>query len=174
MKTSHLLTLAAGLLASAGFAHGFDPTKPLPRTEVVFFEPEKFTDIRERAVGNPDPAKSEILQELRAHLTKEANRYLAQGQVLSVKIMDVDLAGEFEPWRGPQWNDVRVVKDLYMPRIKLAFKLVGADGQVIKEGDRDLRDFAFMMKLSINRDDPRRYEKELLDDWLRQDFQGLK
>lgn len=174
MKTNRILTLSAWLLATAGLAHGFDPSQPLPRTEVVFFEPEKFTDIREGSLTRPDPAKSEVLGELRTHLVKEANRLLAQGQVLTIKVLDIDLAGEFEPWRVPQWTDVRVVKDLYMPRIKLAFKLVGADGRVIKEGERDLRDLAFMMKLSINRDDPRRYEKELLDDWLRQDFSGLK
>lgn len=174
MKTTRFLLLTTLVLAAGGLAHAFDPNKPLPRTEVVFFEPEKFADIRDGAFGSLDAAKSEILSELRTYTTKEANRYLAQGQVLTVTVLDMDLAGEFEPWRGAQWADVRVVKDIYPPRIKLAFKLVGADGQVIRQGDRDLRDLAFMMKLTINREDPRRYEKELINDWLRQDLKGLK
>lgn len=174
MKTTRLLLLTALTLAAGGWAHGFDPNKPLPRTEVVFFEPEKFSDIRDSAFGAWDAAKSEVLTELRTYIIKEANRYLAQGQVLTVKITDVDLAGEFEPWRGAQWTDVRVVKDIYPPRIKLAFKLVGADGQVIKEGDRALSDLAFNLRLTLDRQDPRRYEKELINDWLQQDFRGLK
>lgn len=174
MKTTRFLLLTTLVLAAGGLAHGFDPTKPRPRTEVVFFEPENFADIRDSGFGAWDTAKSEVLAELRTYITKEANRYLAQGQVLTIKVLDVDLAGEFEPWRGAQWADVRVVKDIYPPRIKLAFKLVGADGQVIRQGDRDLRDLAFMMKLTINREDPRRYEKELINDWLRQDLKGLK
>lgn len=174
MKTTRFFLLTAVALAAPGLAHGFDPNKPLSRTEVVFFEPEKFTDIRDSAFGAGDAAKSEALTELRNHITKEANRLLAQGQVLSVKIIDVDLAGEFEPWRGAQWTDVRIVKDIYPPRIKLAYKLVGPDGRVIKEGDRTLTDLAFSMKLTLDRQDPRRYEKELINDWLRQDLRGLK
>ena len=80
----------------------------------------------------------------------------------------------WRPSRGPQWSDVRVVKDIYPPAIKLAFQLTDAEGHVLKQGDRNLRDMAFMMALSIDRNDSRRYEKALLDDWLREEFHGLK
>jgi hypothetical protein len=99
---------------------------------------------------------------------------LAPGQQLKITVTDVDLAGEFEPWRGGSMADVRIVKDIYPPDIKLAFQLTGADGTVLAQGDRHLRDMGFMMTLSIDRNDPLRFEKELLDNWLRSEFRGLK
>jgi hypothetical protein len=174
MKTSRTLWAFLLALASAGALHAFDPKKPLPKTEVVFFEPEKFTDVRDSSFGDSEKARNEILGELRTYVVRQANQLLASGQQLKVTVTDVDLAGDFEPWRGAQWADVRIVKDIYPPRIKLAFKLTDSDGNVLAEGDRDLRDMAFMMRLSINRDDPLKYEKALLDDWVRTDFGGLK
>jgi hypothetical protein len=57
----------------------------------------------------------------------------------------------------------------------LEFRLLDADGKVVKEGRRDLRDLAFMMKLSILPNTDRlRHEKELLRDWLNEELRGLK
>lgn len=174
MKTQRLLLLAALAVAAGGTALAFDPVKGPPRTDVVFFEAEKFTDVRDSLSGGSERARDATLGELRTYLVSQASRLLAPGQQLRITIIDVDLAGEFEPWRGPQWSDVRVVKDIYPPDIKLAFQLTDADGHVLKQGDRDLKDLGFMMKLTIDRNDPRRYEKALLDDWLREEFHGLK
>ena len=83
------------------------------------------------------------------------------------------LAGE--PWRGPRFDDVRIVKDIYPPRISLSFRLTDAEGNVVKEGKRELRDLAFMMKINMSfRDDSVRYEKALLDDWLRAEFPRVR
>ena len=76
-------------------------------------------------------------------------------------------AGSFEPWRGPQAADVRIVRDIYPPRIDLRFKLLDADGKLLREGSRQLRDATFMMRPDLYPNDPLRYEKTLLDDWLR-------
>ena len=66
--------------------------------------------------------------------------------------------------------DIRIVKDVYPPRMDLEFKLTAADGRVIKEGKRQLRDLAFMGKITNNPRDNLRFEKNLLDDWLKNDF----
>ena len=174
MKTSRAVWFSLLALVSAGALHAFDPKKPLPKTEVVFFEPEKFTDVRDSSSGDSEKARNATLDELRTYLVKQANLLLAPGQQLKVTVTDVDLAGDFEPWRGPQWDEVRIVKDIYPPHIKLAFKLTDSEGNIVAEGDRDLRDMAFMMRLTINRDDPLKYEKALLEDWVRADFGGLK
>ena len=174
MKSIRFPLLIGFALTAPGLAHGFDLTKPFARTDVVFFEPQNFTDVRDSSLGDSESARSATLGELRTYVTKQANRFLTPGQQLKITVTDVDLAGEFEPWRGAQWGDVRVVKDIYPPRATLSFQLIDADGQVIKQGDRQLRDLAFMMKLSINRDDPLRHEKALFDDWLSLEFRGLK
>ena len=39
-----------------------------------------------------------------------------EGDKLTITFTDIDLAGDFEPWRGPQWDEVRIVKAIYPPR----------------------------------------------------------
>ena len=53
---------------------------------------------------------------------------------------DVDVAGEFEPWRGPQFDRVRIMREIYPPRIDLEFRLTDYRGAVVREGRRRLRD----------------------------------
>jgi len=173
MKTSRLLLLSALMLTGAGVLRAFDPTKPAARTEVVFFEPQNFTDVRDSNLGSAK-GRDATLAELKSYLVAQARPYLAPGQTLNVTITNVDLAGEFEPWRGAAFNDVRIVKDIYAPRIDLALKLTEADGRVVKEGKRELRDDSFMTNLMINNSDPLRYEKRLLADWLAREFQPVK
>ena len=175
MKTNRLLMMTALAVAAGGAVLAFDPVKPLPKTEVIFFEAGKFTDVRDRWLNDSENARDATLGELRTYLVEHANRLLAPGQQLKITVTDIDRAGEFEPWHGPQWADVRIVKDIYPPRINLAFKLVDTDGRVLKEGTRELTDLAYLMKITLAfSDDPLRHEKGLLDDWLRDEFGNLK
>ena len=90
--------------------------------------------------------------------------------MLRVTVTDVDMAGDFEPWRGPRFDDVRIVKDIYPPRIELRFRLLDANGSVLREGERTLRDSAFLMRDGAHETDSLRFEKRLLDQWLRKEF----
>ncbi len=174
MKTIRILLLSALAVAGAGVAHAFDPVKGLPKTEVVFFERQNFTDARDSYMGS-DSGRDGNLDMIKEYLVKRATRYLAPGQKLTITITNVDLAGEFEPWRGPQFDDVRIVKDIYPPRIDLTFKVTDAEGKVLAEGKRVLRDPTFMMRLTMAfQDDPLRHEKAMLDDWMSEDLHGLK
>jgi hypothetical protein len=66
---------------------------------------------------------------------------------------------------------VRIVRDLYPPRIDLSFTLTDADGTMIKTGERKLRDLAFMTPMRVTYcNDPLRYEKKLLAEWLDREF----
>lgn len=174
MKPYHrLLCAIAGLLAvSSGWA-AEPAAKSDGRAEVTFAHPEKFADVRSYYSEN-DKDRDALLDQLKEYIVLKSKTYVPEGQKLLVTVTDVDMAGDFEPWRGPAMQDVRVVKDIYPPKIDLEFKLVDAKGAVLKEGKRQLRDLAFQMKISINRDDELRYEKALLDDWLRDDFPRQK
>ncbi|HNR92380.1 MAG TPA: DUF3016 domain-containing protein [Dokdonella sp.] len=110
------------------------------------------------------------LVDLRKHLQRSAERVLPPGDRLDVTITDIKLAGAYEPWRGSRYDDVRIVKDIYPPRIDLKFVLSGADGRVIAEGERKLRDPGFLTRTIANTSDPLRYEKRLLDEWLRNEL----
>jgi hypothetical protein len=161
-----LLGLAPALAAAEG-------PRTIARAQVEFFEPQKFTDVRDSYQG--DFERTTYLQQIRDHLLEQAKYYVPDGHLLSVTFTDVDMAGDFEPWRGPAWNDVRVVKDIYPPRLNFAFRLTDAEGQVVKQGKRELRDLAFLMKITMGfRDDPVRHEKALIDDWLRAEFPRVR
>ena len=174
MKTHSLILGAlAGLAAISTALAAETPAKTDTRVEVTFASPEKFADVRD-AYTSSDRGRDGILSQIRDYLVSRADTYVSPGQKLTVTFTDIDLAGDFEPWRGSEGMDVRIVKDIYPPKMDLEFKLTGADGAVLKEGKRQLRDLAFMSKLSINRSDMLRFEKALLDDWLKEDFPRTK
>jgi hypothetical protein len=65
---------------------------------------------------------------------------------------------------------VRIVKDIYPPRFSFRFEIKDAAGKVLKDGERRLTDLGFMQRLTIDRQDPLRYEKDLLGDWVRSEL----
>ncbi len=172
MKTSRILSLSfLGILSGLGLQGA--ETRTIARAEVLFFEPQKFTDVKDSSMG--DSERTTYLEQIRDHLLEQAKYYVPEGHKLAVTFTDIDMAGDFEPWRGPRWDDVRIVKDIYPPRMTLTFRLTDAEGNVVKEGKRDLKDLAFMMKISMSfRDDSVRHEKALLDDWLRAEFPRVR
>lgn len=138
-----------------------------PPVEVVFVNPDKFTD----AGRTFDAAERERnLEGLRRHLANRAAARLGAGETLRVSFTDVDLAGSYEA-RQTYSHEVRIVRDAYPPRIELDFRVARADGSVVKEGHRTLRDLNFMTG-SSNRytGDALSFEKVLLDEWLEREF----
>jgi hypothetical protein len=90
---------------------------------------------------------------------------------LKVTFTDIDLAGDYEPWRGPQLMDVRIVKSIYPPRLTFTFQLTDESGRVLSEGERKLVDLGFQMRITRSfNDDLLRYEKDMLTDWLRDEL----
>lgn len=171
MKTLRkTLTVVLGLAALSGLQAA---DKKQARAEVTFTEPEKFTDAANGPRGS-DYGREGVLADLERYIIDRASMLLPEGQKLSVTITDIDLAGEIEPWRTGSAHDVRIVKDIYSPRIELSYTLTDASGAVLKEETRKLSDTSFNMKLHANRSDPRIHEKGLIDDWMRRDFPKAK
>lgn len=168
MKTLRISLLALLGLATLGAVRAVD-TAPAPRVEVNFDKPEKFADAGSSQRGS-DFGRDANLAEFKSHLELRANTYIPEGQKLVVTFTDIDLAGEVEPWRSPQHQDIRIVKDIYTPKIDLSFKLLDAKGAVLKEGARHLSNLNFLMELYPNRNEPLVYDKALLDTWLRDEF----
>jgi hypothetical protein len=167
MKTKSLgLVLILSLLAPAAVRAGGSSN-----ITVTFDNPEKFTDVKDSFVGS-EKGRDAILSEIRQFIESRAKSYLHEGQQLEVTFTDIDLAGDYEPQHGPQWQDVRIVKGIYPPRLQLEFKLTGADGRVIGEGKRKLTDLDFQDRVlpPTNMSESLRYEKDLLNDWMREDL----
>jgi len=176
MKTSHIFRalglLAAGALSQTASLSAAPAEKPTTRVEVNFFEPQRFTDVGDR-YNDTERNREYILGELRKYLQERAQSYVPEGQTLAVTITDVDLAGEFEPWRGASATDVRIVKEIYPPRMKLSFRLTNANGDVLKQGERELTNLNFLMTAPPTfMNDPYRHDKALIDNWLRSEFRS--
>ncbi len=169
----HLLATLAVVGLTAALQSAPASTAHHALTDIVFLEPQKYTDVKDSDWG--DHERTTYLDQLRDHLRDQARYYVPQGYLLKVTFLDIDMAGEFEPWRGPRYSDVRIVKDIYPPRIVLAFQMTDAEGNVVSKGQRDLRDLAFLMKMPSGfASDAMRHEKTLLDDWLRNEFPRLR
>src|SRR5690606_2539767 len=104
------------------------------RVEVSFTQPEKFSDAADGPRGS-QIGRDKNLEELQRYIVERASTTLPEGRHLSVTITDVDLAGEIEPWRTGSAHDIRIIKDIYAPRIHLTYKLTDASGAVVKEGE---------------------------------------
>ncbi|HEY8994361.1 MAG TPA: DUF3016 domain-containing protein [Lacunisphaera sp.] len=176
MKTSTRFALSVLLLRPiAGWAAPAE--KPgADRVAVTFDHPEKFIDVRDDSTDfENERGRDHFLPILKEHLERRAGKLLPAGQKLAITFTDIDLAGDFEPWRGMNFHDVRIVKDLYVPRMNFTFKVTDEAGQVVKEGEEKLLDAAFQMRITgVSNTDPLRYEKEMLNDWLRKEFPARK
>ena len=162
--------LAPAMAATSAAAQAPVATAPATeaRVSVTYVDPEKFSEARE--FGQQDRYNdADYLKSLKSHLIKRATKMLHPGDRLEVSITDIKLAGGFEPWQGSNFRYVRFMKDVYPPRIDLTFKLLGSDGNVLREGSRKLRNLGYLQSgLTRPGDtDPLRYDKGLLDRWLR-------
>jgi hypothetical protein len=155
--------LMATIVVTGALAAASEPETPA-RVSVVFVKPEGFTDAGYSKTERSSPA---ILLQLQRFILDTAARYLPESISLEVKITDIDLAGDFELFRGPQFDHVRMTKSIYPPRIALEFRVVDAGDRIIKEGQRQLTDLNYQLRVDYPREDPLRYEKEISRDWLR-------
>jgi len=170
-----LLALALPGAADARVRNVTDPDAPrsLPidgRVEVRWTDPAQFSDIRHS--GNRwQASRGNWVMQLAEHLRESAGKRLPAGTQLEVEITDVRRAGMYEPWHGIRLQDVRILRDHYPPRMDLRFRLLGANGTVLAQGERELVDGAFLMRsTSLGDSDPLRYEKAMIDRWLRDEF----
>jgi hypothetical protein len=168
MKTLRLFSAALGLFAAVAIR-----AASAPRTEVVFDHPEKFTDVKDR-MSPTDKGRDEILSQIRDHLVDRTSRLVPDGYKLTITFSDIRLAGEFEPWRGPQWDDVRIIKDIYPPFFKFTYSVTDPAGRVVKSGTENIQDLDFQMRVTLDSSDPLRYEKQILDDWASGTLRDLK
>jgi hypothetical protein len=157
--------LAAGSLFASGPSKSQSAKKADSRIEVIFQNPEKFADVKDSGMSTDDGWDA-ILNDLKSYFTKRAEAALPQGNKLQITFTDIDLAGEYEPWRVNAM-DVRIVKDIYPPRFVFEYKITDEKtGVVVKEGKETLQNLLFMQRMVIDRNDPLRYEKDMLGDWI--------
>jgi hypothetical protein len=180
MKLSSLTMVLLLLLTASGVAvaksrNVTDPDIPreLPasgQVSVRWTDPADFSDLR--FSGNRwEAERGNWVVDLARYLQTRAPGHLAEGQQLQVTITDITRAGTYLPVAGARLdNNIRIIKEQYPPRISLSFRLLDGQGAVLSEGERSLRDSGFLSSAGTGNTDVLRYEKRMLDDWLRREF----
>lgn len=172
------LLLVAVLAVGGALAGSRDVTDPaLPRSlpgdgavSVRWTDPAQFSEIRHSG-NRPAARRGDWVRRLAEHVQRRAASRLPAGERLEVVITDVRRAGDYEPWLGPSAHDIRVLREIYPPRITLDFTRYAADGSIIASGERRLLDPMYLSGVGgSSRSDPLRYEKQLIDRWIRRDL----
>jgi hypothetical protein len=144
---------------------------PAARIVVVFVQPQHFTDVR---YSKAEPNSVALLNALQTFMCQMGERYVPEDMQLEIKVTDIDLAGDFEPWRGPQFGQVRIIRDIYRPHISLEFRLTDDSGGIVSAGQREISDIAYQERLVRPPDDYLRYEKDILRNWFRKELGDIK
>jgi hypothetical protein len=140
------------------------------RVQVTWAPEQQLSEVKDNPMQRGWLKPKDWEKSLGDYLVQRADRLLPEGQQLQVSIDNIKLAGAFEPWRGPDAQDIRFLKDIYPPSMDLHFRLLGADGKVVREGSANLRDLAYLQHTVPTSTDQLRYDKRMIDDWLRREF----
>ena len=162
---------ATALIAAVAVAAFAAPSEPPARVQVTWAPVEQLSETRNNPPNRGWLRPDEWMQSLGDRLRKTADRILPPEQQLQVHVDDISLAGRFEPVHRPGQQDTRVMREVYSPWMNLHFTLLAADGTTIREGDAKLGEPSYLRRaVASDPNDPLRYDKRMIDDWLRKEF----
>lgn len=142
------------------------PVLSAAEVKVEYVNVDKYSDIRP-GDANRAKFKKRLFNELNEQFSKSA-RKIAQDAVLHIKVTNIDLAGEIDPFFSKGMGPIRVVKRMHVPKISLNYRLESKAGTVIQEDEVTLKDLSFLDKGRILKYEHGgfSYEKRLINDWI--------
>jgi len=158
--------LKSALPAALGLALVLLPAAVEAGVEVEFVDPQGYSDIGDYGLA-PAP-----LPQFERHLQQLGDGCLARDQDLRIRILDIDLAGRQEWWRGPGYADLRVMRDITWPRIELEYRWFDGDGMLRQQQRERLSDRNYLMPghRIAARDESYGYDKAMLTRWFEDRF----
>lgn len=168
-----LFSLSCSVVAVASEQEPSNEIETPESIKVEWKDAEKFRDVRP-ANESRKRFRESVLKQLEEHIVAKGNE-LPEGQLLEITVSDLDLAGQVWPSGfvgiGNAGGDVRLIKDVDIPRMELSYLLKDQGGQVLKSETVKIKDMSFMQNSSLRyRNDRLRYEKKMFDDWFRRTF----
>jgi hypothetical protein len=127
-----------------------------------------FNDYRDARPSNETKGSfhKRIASSYEKHFSKLAEQ-LPDGFTFNIEITELDLAGD----RIGGMNEIRVIKDIYPPRIEFNYSVTKNNGQIISQADKvKLKDLGFMDRIKMGRDEAFYYEKRLVTDWFEKEL----
>ncbi|MGO4552302.1 DUF3016 domain-containing protein [Lysobacter sp. 2RAF19] len=132
-------------------------------------DPAQFAELR-YSQNRRLSAEGDWVVELADYMQEKLVKAVPPGERVDVEILDIQRAGQYE-WLHSQTDDVRVLRDVYPPRMTLQFSHKDANGKVIAEGQRKISDLAYLQtQPPFPTSDTLRYDKRLIDTWIRREF----
>lgn len=171
MKSRYLLLAAA---VGCGTATAAEPTNLVTEkgaVKVVWQDTKKFRDV-ESSGDIQSRFEERLFNTLTKHLNKEAQKLFKPDQKLELVVTDLDLAGDMRPTFGATASDLRIVKDIYPPRMSFSYKLLDGN-RVVIAGDEKLIDMNFLGHVQAVKQEPFQYETRMLTDWLKSRIQPM-
>ena len=152
------------LLASGCSIMQKDPAQPREvqagTVSVTTANPDSFTPVPS-AKKESKAERRAWVEALSEHMADRIAEALRDGERAEVYISDIRRATAMS---GASSQDV------VPPRIALTFKRLSAKGKVVQTASRTLQDNALQLKGRRYENDPLRYEKALVDDWVTKEF----
>lgn len=144
--------------------------------EINWEKPEKYRDVKSTAIPR-SKFREQTFAQLQTYLEKLAER-LPSDQKLLLNVTNLDLAGQVWPASfvglGISGSDIRVVKSIDIPRMTFTYKLEKNSGELVQEGDVELKDMSFMDRPNrFFSSESLRYEKNMLKNWFEDEFPEL-
>lgn len=138
-------------------------------SEVTWQNPEKYRDVKS-GMQSKKKYQQRVFKSFDKHFAKLAEQ-LPQDQILKIVVTNVDLAGDVFAGGIDQ---IRIVKDIYIPRMAFSYQLLDANNGEIKTGDVKLKDMNFLNGSQMRyRQEHLGYEKKMLDDWFSNTFSPM-
>lgn len=132
---------------------------------VSFVEPSRYNDADDSS-GNP----LRTMLELETHLKGLGDRYLGPGETLRIEVLNIDLAGRVQSFRGTGWGVRFLNGDADWPRIELRYTLE-SKGNISKPVQETIADMAYLRRVDREYSSVSLpYEKRMLDEWFKARF----
>lgn len=167
MKTILTSAVIATALVATSTVFGSGSSARDSGVTVQFHEPENFTDFKLSRLGGTGEQRH-LETELVRNIEQQAKRYLPPQYQLALRITDIDMAGDFEDHLPIRYQDVRIIRGIYLPKVNVEYAVTNEAGKVVQSGSRLLTNLAFDTTLRTTFKNDVFYESNLLDDFIRE------
>lgn len=135
--------------------------------KVEYKDYKKYTDLKAATEprGSFEKRTLASFDKIFADLAKK----LPEGYSWNVVVTDIDLAGDVNYMFTQAGQQIRVIKDIFIPRINFSYTLVDQNKTlVIEEKDVKLKDMGFMDRTSnVRANQPLEHERIMLERWFK-------
>ena len=149
--------MLTGMFVSGAFAG---------EAKVTWQEPEKYTDIKP-SNETRDSFKERVFKEFNIMFAGMAKK-LPDGYQLEINVTDLDLAGDVNGMYSSLGREIRVVKELYWPRMVFSYTLKNEKNEIVATAKEDVKDMNFMSPAGMHSTGSGfDYEEKMLNDWFK-------